>query len=155
MKTQLTKIIKTIGTDKIVLLLAAGILMMLSFGMDKKPDEGSNAQSMQIGDKTENEYESQMEGRLKSTLESAYGTGNVVVMITMEESENKVIATLKDECIFDGNTPYVIRNEAPKVRGVVVVIKNNISSKAELEITQVCEVLLGVSSNKVKIISKK
>ncbi len=155
MKTQLTKIIKTIGTDKIVLLLAAGILMMFSFGMDKKTDEGSNIQSMQIEDKTENEYENQMEGRLKSTLESAYGTGNVEVMITMEESENKVIATLNDECIFDGNTPYVIRNEAPKVRGVVVVIKNNISSKAELEITQVCEVLLGVGSNKVKIISKK
>lgn len=155
MKTQLTKIIKTIGTDKIVLLLAAGILMMFSFGMDKKTDDGSNIQSMQIEDKTENEYENQMEGRLKSTLESAYGTGNVEVMITMEESENKVIATLNDECIFDGNTPYVIRNEAPKVRGVVVVVKNNISSKAELEITQVCEVLLGVGSNKVKIISKK
>lgn len=152
-QNNLSKIIKSLGCDKLVLLLLAGVLLLVSMGdgtqKGKKEAETNDSVVMQ-----KNDYETQLELRLKNLLESAYGTGTVSVMITMEESENKVLATIQEECIFDGDTPYVVKNEAPKIRGVVVVLEKT-GAGAALEITQACEVLLGVSSNRVRVISKK
>lgn len=147
-------IIKSIGSDKLILLLVAGVLLLLSMG-DGTQKEKEQTQSEAAGSAVmERSYESELETRLKNLLESAYGAGNVSVMITMEESENKVLATVQEECIFDGDTPYVVKNEAPKIRGVVVVLEKS-SSGVALEITQACEVLLGISSNRVRVINKK
>lgn len=152
-QNNLSKIIKSLGYDKLVLLLLAGVLLLLSMG-DGTQKEKTEIQTNDSVVLQKDDYETQLELRLQNLLESAYGAGTVYVMITMEESEKKVLATVQEECIFDGDTPYVVKNEAPKIRGVVVVLEKT-STGAALEITQACEVLLGVSSNRVRVISKK
>lgn len=152
-QNNLFQILKSLGSDKLILLLLAGVLLLLSIGdgtqKEKKEEDARESRVLQ-----EMDYEAGLEQRLKNLLESAYGVQKVSVMITMEESENKVLATVQEECIFDGDTPYVVKSEAPKIRGVVVVLEKS-GSGAALEITQACEVLLGVSSNRVRVINKK
>lgn len=155
MKKNVLGQLKEIGADKLVLLLLAGILLMLSFGGEAGTnDEKIKEENITAGIKVEDDYDAELEKRLMEIFEKAYGVGNVCVMVTMEESENKVLATVNGECIFDGDSPYVIKNEAPKIRGVVVIVKSGNLPRAALEITEACEVLLGISSNRVKVISK-
>lgn len=153
MTGELSRLLKKLGADKLLLLLLAGVLLMLSFKTDGQKESTERETAAQIQQPSKG-AEEQLEDRLLEILETAYGIGRVCVMITMEESENKVLATIEDECIFDGDSPYVIKNEAPKIRGVVVILRGVTTPGAALEITQACEVLFGVSSNKVKVINQ-
>lgn len=143
---------KKIGNDKLILILIAGVLLLLSGGNSNKNVNGKE-EYPKLCEVTKN-YEAELEERLKSIFESAYGIGKIEVMITLEETEEKILATLKEECIFDGDSPYVVKNESPKIRGVVVVVGET-KMDASLEIAKACEVLLGISSNRIRIIHKK
>jgi hypothetical protein len=156
MKKNFMTMLKNLGADKLVLLLLAGILLMFSFGDGKKTVETKEVKETAVSEENETgSYERELEKRMEELLCAAYGEGSISVMITLEESENKILATVNEECIFDGDSPYVIKNEAPKIRGVVVILEKQASSGTAYEITQACEVLLGISGNRVKVISKK
>ena len=85
--------------DKIVLIIAAGaVLLLFSFPGEKKEEDSNPTISAESGTFDENEsYEEKLEERLARILESMDGVGKTEVMITLKASEEKIL---------DKNTDY-------------------------------------------------
>lgn len=91
---------KKLSMDKIVLIIAAGaVLLLISLpgGKDKVPaaDEQTIGESSQYG--SSQSYEEALEEKLKAVLENMEGVGEAEVMITLKASGEKVL---------DKNTDY-------------------------------------------------
>ena len=85
--------------DKIVLIIAAGaVLLLFSFPGRKRREDSNPTISAESGTFDENEsYEEKLEERLARILESMDGVGKTEVMITLKASEEKIL---------DKNTDY-------------------------------------------------
>ena len=91
---------KKLSMDKIVLIIAAGaVLLLISLpgGKDEVPaaDEQTIGESSQYGSRQS--YEEALEEKLKAVLENMEGVGEAEVMITLKASGEKVL---------DKNTDY-------------------------------------------------
>ena len=85
---------KNLTMDKIVLIIAAGaVLLLFSFPTEKKEEDVSPpAISSESGkDVEDRSYEEKLEERLRGILESMDGVGKAEVMITIKASEEKVL----------------------------------------------------------------
>lgn len=92
------KNIKELGMEKLILVLAAGILLLVivwpSGGKDEKEEKQTpeTSQSQQIPAGADS-YEKQMEQRLKDILSCVEGVGEVDVMITLKSSKETLVQT--------------------------------------------------------------
>jgi len=91
---------KNIGLDKLILLLAAGILLLVialpSGSSKEQSNESKNSAVIEPILSNTNDtssYEEQLEARLKEILSQVKGVGEVDVMITLKSSEELVIQT--------------------------------------------------------------
>ena len=175
--------LKNIGIDKILLLFAAGILMMLGSGVkicgeaDKSPET--------IAKETEDikEYNSSLEEGLTTMIEAIQGVESARVMITLKSSGEKIV--LKDNpyetqnsvenngkdnitekkyiysdtsvMVTDesGNTrPYVIKELEPEIQGVAVVYSGKPSADITYKITVIVKSLFGIEAHKISVVEQ-
>lgn len=127
------------------------------------------------------DYEEYIEKKLVNALSSVDGVGEVRVAVTIKTTGENVLAkdqeysssslnetddgggvrkqdgeSKKESYIYidagDGESPYVIRQDMPKVEGVIVVAKGGGDGSVAAEITAAVEALLDVPAHKIKVL---
>lgn len=136
--------------------------------------------STQTGDETEI-YVSDLEDRLKSILAKVEGIGAVEVMITLKGSKEVVVlkdepytqeslnevdreggsrnsssidkkdSTVLIDSVNGENVPYILKEIAPQVEGIVVIAQGGGNISVVKEIIEALQVLFDVPAHKVKV----
>lgn len=122
-------------------------------------------------------YDAQIEKRLGGILKQIEGVGNVEVMVTLSETKEIVLAqelnqtqekteekdstsgtrsinkesTQNKVVMADGNKPYVIKEEMPKISGVLVVAEGGDDSYIKNTIIQSVSSLLDIPVHKISV----
>lgn len=92
------KSIKELGMEKLILVLAAGILLLVIVWPAKEKEDKVRTQVQETTESQQaptgtDSYERQMEQRLKDILSSVEGVGDVEVMITLKSSKETLVQT--------------------------------------------------------------
>lgn len=176
-------ILKNIGMKKFILIIAALILLVLGFVPQNKTTSSKGA-----SDGTEYEaqggvydYEEYTEKRLEEFIGSISGAGKVKVMITFQETSEKVLAeegsvtenTVKEtdssggtrdtreysaskSYLTDGkqgtDSPYVIQEKKPQAQGVVVIAQGADNPEVVSSITAAAQALLNVPVHRIQVL---
>lgn len=164
------KKIKELGIGKLLLILLAGILLMLSCVVqtDEKAPGGEelSESSMEVYD---------LSTSVEEILLEISGVTRVKVLITYEDDGTKILKSSKnirneqtaeedgnggsrletitdesEEYLYYGDYPYVISQTKPSVCGVLVVYKGD--ADVQRDLTEAVKVLTGVDYNRIKVV---
>lgn len=163
-------------TDFLVMILLGVLVMIIAIpsGSEKKERNLKNSQSeTSDGEKgrdllqSEDDYRSSLEKRLEELIGSMEGAGESTVMITLaDEGQTYVDKNVSveenkrdEETVVydtgDGNEPFVVRREQPKVEGVVVVSEGGDNPRVVTEISNAVMALFHIEAHKVTVIPMK
>lgn len=111
------------------------------------------------------EYSSQMENKLKTLITKIKGSGNVEVMVTVEEdgtviidktsktNSNAIAVSGGSIVLQDGqSSPVLIEGITPKIKGVVVVSSGASDTTVRLNILRAVQTLLDLSESQIQIL---
>lgn len=179
------------ASNLIILLFAGAVVLLLSnFFLSEKDNTSKLASNGtdnglkkdNILDYTEEDYAGDMEKRLEEILKKIKGVGEVDVMITFDDTSEKIpvfntnqIIEKTDEKDAQGGTREVTREDLsqqivvgsggdslmimketkPKVRGVIVVAEGAENIEIKEKLYSAVKTVLGVSGNKVEVYSSK
>lgn len=161
LKTIFTKGIKN---EKVLLaLLGIALLIVLCIPVSNEPKEEEQEKPDINATDYYTWYQSYLEQRIESVLNSTSEIGSVKVMITLKNTTEKVLETEGREddknVVREENSgrkvPYVVQEKLPEVAGVVIVAKNGDNPVIISEITQAVEALLSVSMHRIKVLKMK
>lgn len=140
------------------------------------------AQSSAIGDS--GDYERYLEEKTARVLEDVEGVGKVTVMITLKSDGQKIIekdqssssqsteeedssggtrrvedqssdkTSIYKQTSDGSSTPYVSKELAPEVEGVVVIADGGDNAVVAQNITEAVQALFGVEAHKIKIMKR-
>ena len=175
------KLIDSLGIPKLLLVLAAGIVLIalsagdMSTRKKDTPKEVENTTDTESD--TKDEYTKKLERQFESVLANVSGVGRVKVMITSSEKVTLSDPVYKNESVneteADGSVksqtnsesspqtvfsekddvkdPYVVKEIEPVIKGVLVVCEGGDNDSVKKEITSAAEVLFGLESHKIKV----
>ncbi len=163
----------------------AALIVGITFWPTKKaPSTTSvvnNGQTLTYTPKKGTTYEETLEKRLEEMLKDMEGVGEVSVMVTLSSNEEKILAEnitsnkqhteekdkvggsrvsdtdakTNDILMQSGNVPYVIREEAPVVKGVFIVADGGDNDDTKLQIMNAVSSLLDVPVHKISVEKRK
>lgn len=166
----------------ILIAIAGVILLVTNFSEWKAgSDTGKTEAVEKTEDFNENEsYIEDMENKLVHILERVDGVGRVEVMITLKSSGESILnkdaseesqteednsdGTKKysqnnkreeETILADGDgesAPYVIKELAPEISGVIIACEGADDNTVAASVTQAAQVLFGISSNHIKVL---
>lgn len=174
---------KTINNLFIILIVAIILLIFLN-GMtsSKKKDDSSVIKEgkKEYTNVAESDYSIILENKLSNILSKLKGVGEVHVMITLEDSQEKVPATNKNkmtettsetdseggkrevtredevtQLINLSNDVIILKEINPNIKGVIVVAEGADNGVVLETIYEAVKTVLGVSANKVQVFSSK
>lgn len=193
---------KRLEKDQCLIIILAGILLciivlpgrqndsksnisnIVSDTIDNHSTENSDGSSSGVADVCD-DYAGYWEERLEDALQYVEGAGKVKVLITLKESEHKVVekdgpeeysnteetdsaggsrtigeSRIEKSTIYTvdnrgQNVPYVIKTIAPTVEGVVVIVQGAQTQKVQDNIIGAIQVLFDIDANKIKIVKMK
>ncbi len=158
------------------------LVLMITFipldGQEKAPL--SNVVKQEETKESEN-VEDTLEKKLAAMLREMEGVGEVSVMITTVSNEEKVLAeditmnvqkseekdqsggsrvtennnTSHSVVLQNGNTPYVVKEYAPIIKGVFILAEGADSSEVKAKITEAVAALLDVPIHKISVEKRK
>ncbi|MBE6714527.1 MAG: hypothetical protein E7575_04475 [Ruminococcaceae bacterium] len=147
---------------KIWALAALGVLLMIlpgliSRGSDKVSTDADNTrESPEL-------YSERIEAELEELLSAAEGVGRVQVVVTLESTDERVLAQNESYSDSSYSTDYVIVGSSgseegiilkeiyPKVRGVAVVCDGGANTETKLRIIELISAALGISKGKIAV----
>lgn len=194
---------KKLQKDQCLIIILAGILLCIIAVPVKQDDSKSNISNI-INDTIENhsmddaaeaydemvretvdDYAGYWEQRLEDVLRYVDGAGDVKVLITLKESEYRIVEkdgpeeyTNTEEADSAGgrriigesrvekstiyttnesgqNIPYVVKTISPTVEGVVVIAQGAGKQSVQDNIIEAIQVLFDIDANKIKIVKMK
>ena len=140
---------------------------------------------IQVPNVDNNTYESVLEKRLEEILVKIEGVGKVDVMITIKDTGEIIVDSEKpysksetiesdreggsrnisdiqqsDTTIYSvdesgNNIPFVIKELAPQIQGVAIIIEGGGNAVIVKKVTDVAEALLNVSLNRISVMKMK
>ena len=193
---------KKLEKDQCLIIILAGILLCLIALPGRQNNSKSNISniasdtidnhSVENADRsfpeiaaTNDDYAGYWEERLEDALQYVEGAGKVKVLITLKESEHRIVEkdgpeeySNTEEADSEGgsrtigesriekstiytvdnrgqNVPYVIKTIAPTVEGVVVIVQGAQTQKVQDNIIGAIQVLFDIDANKIKIVKMK
>jgi stage III sporulation protein AG len=155
----------------------------ITFIPTKKTPNTNMAQNAPISNVSKDalSYEEALEKRLTNILQKMEGVGQVNVMLTTFSNEEKVLAEEKTEdrehqeekdeaggvritekegkqnkiVLQSGNTPFIIKENKPRIEGVLVLAEGADNSMVKTEIIESVSSLLNVPVHKVSVFKKQ
>ena len=126
-------------------------------------------------------YEAKVEKKLTNMLSKMEGVGSVSVMVTIHSNEEKILAEdtssttqrteekdqaggsrttdsmqqTNDVVLQNGNTPYVVKEYAPEIRGVLILAEGAGDNVVKNQIIEAVSKLLDVPVHKISVEKKK
>ncbi|MGE5627488.1 MAG: stage III sporulation protein AG [Solirubrobacterales bacterium] len=172
--------------SNLLILFLVGLLMLITINfLSGSNDSGKEKNQNQSSDlKSVNDYEAQVQNKLKETLEKVEGVGTVEVMVSFECGEEQVPAlnitdstNSTEEKDTEGGTrnttqnnngtsvvitndgsksePLIVKTYKPKVIGVCVVAEGAESKLTELRISKAVMNLFSITEDKVNVYPMK
>ena len=145
----------------VIAIAIISLLIILFLSFDKKP---SNSETADLSSLT---YEEQIENKLKTVLSDIEGVGKVSVAVTSVDDGEKVILSEKtkvtengkvtetEKPVLENGKTVILREEKPKIKGVLIVCQGANSISVIQRIQQAVISLLGVNINDIEIIKMK
>ena len=176
--------------EKVAILFLLGVFLMLVAtpvsslsGMGEKDEVKNASLTDDAFESTENvekdEYIEELENKLEQTIEGMEGAGEVLVMITLKDSGEKILdknqpyessseivkedgkeseqSSMKSaqETVLieeDGNTiPIVIQERYPDIEGVVIVCEGGDNTELSLRIKEAIQALFSIDAHKIVV----
>ena len=177
--------LKGIGMDKLVIMVLCGIVLVWCSMPEKEESDINEKQQNSEISYNMDQYEKDLEKRLKELLEKVDGVGAVEVMVTIKNTKEKVILTenpynksflnetdaeggsrVSQEESKDSNTvyvtddngntvPYVVNEIMPEIEGVAIVAKGGETPLVKEKIINVVKSLFDIEANKISISKMK
>ncbi len=156
-------------------LLLVGVMLLL-FGKSFATEETEQSTASEGKQTVQSDQEKQMEVRLEAILSQIEGAGNVRVMITFQNSGEKLLATEEKtqmsylsaseqkqeestetsvvlaEGVTGKEEPLLLREDAPAVEGVVIVAEGAADSTVQAALTEAAQALLDVPIHKIAVL---
>ncbi|HJA80530.1 MAG TPA: stage III sporulation protein AG [Candidatus Mediterraneibacter intestinipullorum] len=141
-------------------------------------------ETMTAGSRDNGDYEQYLEEKTARVLEDVEGVGKVTVMITLKSDGQKIIekdqssssqtteeedssggtrsvedqssdkTSIYEQTADGSSTPYVSKELAPEVEGVVVIAEGGDNAVVAQNITEAVQALFGVEAHKIKIMKR-
>lgn len=141
-------------------------------------------ETMTAGGRDNGDYEQYLEEKTARVLEDVEGVGKVTVMITLKSDGQKIIekdqssssqtteeedssggtrsvedqssdkTSIYEQTADGSSTPYVSKELAPEVEGVVVIAEGGDNAVVAQNITEAVQALFGVEAHKIKIMKR-
>ncbi len=176
---------KFINNLFIILLVSIILLIVANIFLDTKKEDTpytETEKSINHVSGTESDYSNILEKKLINILSQLKGVGKVNVMITLEDSTEKIAATNTtktsentNEVDSQGGTREVVREDMtvqivtkgsdgsllvvkeikPTVKGVIVVAEGADDAEVKEKLYEAVKTVLGISGSKVEIYSSK
>lgn len=165
----LEKLKKIKGIEYIIVGVICVLVFVIYFSAIAN-DKNSNKQS----DNNSNIslYAQELENKLSKVLSQVYGAGEVNVMVTLESSSELIIATSTEERvntssgtsnstqsttkvekpIIINDSPLVVMEILPKIKGIIVVAQGANNVKVRLELLKAVQTLIDVDANNIEIL---
>lgn len=167
-------------TDKLLLLFAAGILLVI-ISWPGKEEEENRAETTATAGAEEISYEEQLEEELSEILSRMEGVGRAEVMITFKSSEERVVredssTTRKsveesdsgggmrsqEEISQDIDTlttggdgePYVVKRLVPEVEGILILADGGDLPTVKSQIVEAVQALFPLEAHKIKVLKR-
>jgi stage III sporulation protein AG len=159
---------------------------MVSDTMEGKEDTSAeDADGKSLSDGQQSDYVSYWEEKLEDALSCVEGAGEVRVLITLKESEEKIVekdgpeqtsdtveqdaaggsrttkeSSLEKTTIYTtdesgSSIPYVVKTVSPTVEGVVVIAQGGDQLAVRQNIIEAIQVLFDVDMNKITVVKMK
>lgn len=193
---------KKLEKDQCLIIILVGVLLCVIALPVRQSDSKSNISNI-ISDTIDNhttadtgnmyqenadesaDYAGYWEERLEDALRYVDGVGRVRVLITLKESEHRIVEkdgpeeysdteetdaaggsrTIRESRIEKStiytvddrgqNVPYVIKTISPSVEGVVVIAQGAQTQNVQENIIEAIQVLFDIDANKIKIVKMK
>ncbi len=151
----------------LVILIIGAILLLLPNGTEKARPDGPEETTFEA-------YRTETERALKRILTKVKGAGEVEVFISLEDygevfyamdgqgeesddagaKEFSNVYVLKNDA-GGGESPLVLKNETPKIAGVLVVAKGAKNAQIKEQIISAVRAVTGVKAHRVEVLEKK
>lgn len=156
--------------DKIIAVLFIAILLVVYVSTFTNDDSNNAVTSL-----TTEEYAKMLEDKMSSVLSNINGAGDVSVMVTLECGIEYIYATTKEEITTTSgsnskttiteelvmvsssgkSTPVIIKENLPKISGVLVVAEGAGSVSVKLEILKAVQALFELPADSIEILIGK
>lgn len=156
------------------------IITYLPTGQKKTQAQTAHVQTGEVKAGS-SDYEATLEKRLASILVKMEGVGGVSVMITTASNDEKVLAqNITDNVqrteektqgetsrltetdnhthqvvMQSGNTPYVIKENKPEIKGVLILAEGADNSEVKNQLIEAVSKLLDIPVHKVSVVKKE
>lgn len=120
------------------------ILSSFDFSKDNKKDDSAYL------------YTEALENKIEGFLKNIDGISEAKVIVTLDTAEEKVYAQNSsglDYILTNDGSPITITEIYPTVRGVAIACTNGDNDETRVKITELITAYLGISSNRIKIVS--
>lgn len=176
---------KDVKNKKFVILFTFVVLLALGITFFPFQSNGGGQKvttvSKQAVSNESTDYETTLERKLVNMLSKMEGVGTVSVMVTTDSNEEKILAEntssnqqrteekdqaggtrntdsaqqTNDVVLQNGNTPYVVKEYAPQIRGVFILAEGAEDSEVKNQIVEAVSKLLDVPVHKISVEKKK
>lgn len=174
-----------LSKDKLLLILLGGVLLVIISLPVKDKNKTIDTYTVNEAEsavdymgETGIDYAAQLEGRLEKILSQVEGAGQVMVLVTFEDSgelivksdvtessktdgvtaEGEMLGEKKREenVVFskDSNgalSPYITKTIYPKISGVLVLAQGASDTEVMAKLTEAVSAALGIEINKIKV----
>ena len=166
MNSFLEKLKKRSKTDYLIIILIGVLVMIVAVPTGDKTEKKDKTEQTQqeTEEKKQTDDTEELEAQLEALISRMEGAGKTQVMITLEDDGflqvDKNISTDEQKreettVVYDtgeGDQPYVIRKERPKVKGVVVVAEGGDDPKVVSAISDAVMSLFDIEAHRVIVV---
>lgn len=136
----------------IITILALGLILILFSSF-----KGKNEVALKKEEFSCEDYTKMLEEKLENFILNIEGIKNVNVIITLDTSGGEIYtknsSSLNFSSITNNTSPVYVGEIYPSVRGVAIACTNGSSDDTKNKITKLVSAYLGISSNRIEIVS--
>ncbi|MBE6662930.1 MAG: hypothetical protein E7602_00330 [Ruminococcaceae bacterium] len=136
----------------IITILALGLILILFSSF-----KGKNEVALKKEEFSCEDYTKMLEEKLENFILNIEGIKNVNVIITLDTSGGEIYtknsSSLNFSSITNNTSPVYVGEIYPSVRGVAIACTNGSSDETKNKITKLVSAYLGISSNRIEIVS--
>lgn len=171
---------KDFGPEKIILLAAAGIFLLVSnfsFPAKEKTASVEKTQTKSESISENDQYTKQLEKNLETLLSQVKGVGKVEVMIKLKASKETILnkdsskeestkiseknaqeydSKVEEETVLSdaqGNaSPYIIKEIEPEIAGVIITCEGADNNLVKSAVTDAASVLFSLPYSRIKVL---
>ena len=138
----------------LMIFLVGLLLLVISLPVEEKKEEIDSEQC--LSEIKEDAYAKQLENKLEQVLTEMEGVGQVRVMLTFQESSEKIVEKDENNTVYErpqtgGEMPYIVQEVFARPSGILVIAEGGKNAVTVQNIREAVQALFGVEAHKIRI----